>query len=138
MQQKLELFDVDYNVDGKHISVMFESGGKKTFIKKQTLAKWLYEKKIVSHWFKIIDCKGHMEIYVEYPNLPHEPYMLVMWLKKTPGTDEHIIRYLDSIGNFDAALALAKSQQWAERVPETLTEEQKNQWLIQHWEMFED
>jgi hypothetical protein len=138
MQQKLELYDLDLNHSAAAIGAkVFETEGF-TPVDRKDFAGWLFEQGYVANWCEISDCNGQLEILVEHHDARHLPVRLTHWLRAEDDRDELVIRYLDSIGNFDAALALAKSQQWAERVPEELTEDQKKQWLIQHWEVFED
>ena len=93
-------------------------------------AAWLLEQGTVENWYMGTWPTGQACAYVEY-DMEYAAQPVQHWLRDMGRyADEHVVRYLDSKGNWEAALLLNRSQQSPERAPESPTLDQRECWMI--------
>jgi hypothetical protein len=129
------LYDIDYNSAALFLAVKPFEGDEWQQISAIDIAGWLFEKGHAQDWHMGAHPRtGQPAAIVKLDGWPAIPVQ--DWLKSLGAdADELIVCYMDSIGDWNAALLLTKSQQQPERPAEQFTEKQKANWLISIYEI---
>jgi len=134
MKELIRIYDLDLTSHAGAIGYKFAECEEWPLIDAADFAAWLYAQGVVENWYTGTWPTGQACAYVEY-DMEYAAQPVQHWLRDMGRyADEHVVRYLDSKGNWEAALILTRSQQSPERAPETPTADQRECWMITTYE----
>lgn len=120
---------------GLTFTVTLSVGDTPTLIETLDFAGWAYEQGYTECVTPAQVDDGSLAIFVK-PHADYPAKTVQAWLRDIGyEADIHILRYLDSKGVFHASMLLALSSSTPERQPLDLTDEQRQAWLIQVYEI---
>ena len=140
MKDLISIYDLDLNSHAGAIGYKFAESKEWPLIDAADFAAWRYAQGVVENWYTgtwptgqaaaFVKHSGKACAYVEY-DMEYAAQPVQDWLRcMGKYADEHVVRYLDSKGNWEAALLLNRSQQSPERAPEEPGPDQRECWMI--------